>query len=90
MKNPVIFGSSNVGLLVKLFQFIFKVNEDNRPFATDICCGDNRLVSMWAYPGVGKTPIDRIDELMKENEYLRCQLTKTGKKSTATNKQSSQ
>jgi hypothetical protein len=54
----------------KLFEFTLEVSTKNRPFCTHLYMSDKRIVSLWAYPGISKNPVDRITELLREIDAL--------------------
>lgn len=49
---------------------------NDKPYRSEVYMNGNRIVSFWMYPGLSKNPIDRIGELIKENEELKEQLFK--------------
>lgn len=60
--------------LFKLHEILLKTAMYNKPYRSAVYMNDNRIVSLWMYPGISKNPVDRIEELIKENEKLREQL----------------
>jgi hypothetical protein len=62
--------------MAKLFEYILKCANDDKPYATHLYIGDNRVASMWIYPGIDKNPIDRITELRDEINALKEELNK--------------
>lgn len=71
VKKPDIFNKTIFISMTRLFEYILKVSIENRPLSTYLLMGGERIVSLWAYPGTSKTPIDRIAELLEENEKLK-------------------
>jgi hypothetical protein len=66
-----LFGENTFISLSKLLEYILKVSIEDKPFLTHVTIGEKRIVSLWAYPGVSKNPIDRIAELLQEIEALK-------------------
>lgn len=61
----------NVVAMSKLYEHILKTARDNKPYQTHLYIGGNRVVSLWAYPGLSKNPIDRITDLLSEVTVLK-------------------
>lgn len=59
--------------MVKLFEFIFKCIEDDKPYSIHLSIGENRLASLWIYPRI-KNPIDRITDLQNEIDSLKIEI----------------
>lgn len=60
--------------LFELHKKLLKTAKDNRAYRSAVYMNGNRIVSIWMYPGLSKNPVDRIEELIKENEELKEQL----------------
>jgi hypothetical protein len=81
-KNPEsCFSEDNLKMVTGLFDFIMKVAVEKRPYMTKIAMitPDNEshgIVSLWAGSGASADPIDRIQELLKENKMLKNELAK--------------
>lgn len=84
-KNPdILFNESNLKMITGLFEFIMKVAEEKRPYATKIAMittdkEEHGIVSLWAGSGAGADPFDRIDELVKENQALKKEISRLEK-----------
>ena len=55
----------------KLFEYIFKCVNDDKPYCTHLYLGGHRIASLWVYPGLSKNPIDRIADLHSEIAALK-------------------
>lgn len=78
-QNPLSMNAKNFKLLSDLLTIIFKVAEENRPYVSHIGFvnppdSKNSIVSIWAGAGTGADPINRIEELAKENNKLKAML----------------
>lgn len=62
--------------LFKLHEKLLKTATDDKLYRSEVYMNGNRIVSFWMYPSISKNPIDRIAELIKENEELKDQLFK--------------
>ena len=71
LKNNALFGETMFIVMSKLLEYVLKVSLEDKPFSTNLMLGEGRIVSLWAYPGVGKNPVDRIHELLKEIDSLK-------------------
>ncbi len=81
-KNPLTIAPSNFKMLSDLLALIFKVSAEDRHYMTRIAYvhpteGEKSIVSIWAGAGMDSDPCDRITELIKENNLLKAQLSKT-------------
>lgn len=58
-------------VMSKVMEAALKASSENRPYTTHLFLGEKRIVSLWMYPGMSTTPVDRIEELAKEVEALK-------------------
>ena len=77
--NPTTLGGSNLKLLSDLFALIFKASSNGKHYMTHISYitpenEEHEIVSLWAGSGVKASPVNRIQELLDENEQLKAQL----------------
>ena len=81
-KNPLASTSVNMQSLVNLYDMILKTAESDHPQASHIGfvnldTGEEiRIVTVWAAPTIDGNPMDRIQELLKENALLRIEMRK--------------
>ena len=76
IRNQNLFAESMFANMSSLLEYIMKVAIEDKPFSTEIFLDGNKIVSLWAYPGVSKNPVDRISELLQEIEMLKSKLAK--------------
>jgi hypothetical protein len=76
--NAEIFSVSMFKTLSKLLEYILKVAADNKPYFTQIGLvhtgHENAIVTIWASPKIGDSPLERIEELLRENQILKCKI----------------
>lgn len=76
-KHPNVFNNDVFEMAGKLLEFVTKVAEEQRPYMTKFGIINLKtkekfeIVSIWAGPGIGADPYDRITELIKENSLLK-------------------
>ena len=73
-QHPLIFGENNFKALSDLFILMFKVAKENRAYMTHLAYGylpEDRIVSIWITPKFNQSPLERIKELVEENDELR-------------------
>lgn len=87
-KSPdICFSENNLKMITALYEFIMKVAVEKRPYATKIALitPDNEshgIVSLWAGSGASADPIDRMQELVKENQALKKDIIRLEKEKT--------
>lgn len=57
--------------MAKLFEYILKCVNDDKPYCTHLYIDKHRIASLWVYPGLSKNPIDRIQDLLSEIDALK-------------------
>lgn len=61
----------NFVAMATLYEHIIKTVTDDRPYQTHLFINNNRVASLWCYPGLSKNPTDRITELLSEITALK-------------------
>ena len=79
-KNPQTLEEGNFKMLSAILKLILKVASENRHIISHIAYvhpkeGEKQIVSIWAGAGIAAEPINRISELIKENEKLKYHLS---------------
>ena len=80
LTKPNVINNTNISMIVGLYEMIFKVVKEKRPYLSNITIIETNsnekidLVTIWAGYGYNANPADRIKELVKENEYLKRQI----------------
>jgi hypothetical protein len=81
-KNPQTFQNHNFKMMSDLMILILKVADENRPYMSHIAfvhpeTGEEcKIVSIWAGATFDSDPVNRISELVSENQYLKRLLKK--------------
>lgn len=81
-KKPKTLNQNTFKMLSDLLVMIMKVANENRHYMTHIAFvhpeeGEKQIVSIWAGAGIGAEPQKRIEELLKENSFLKSKLAMT-------------
>jgi len=81
-KRPELTSHNVLGGITGLYDLMFKVAEEKRPFMCKIGCisvvtGEKtEIVTVWCGHGAGSNPTDRITELCAEIDALKRELAK--------------
>lgn len=75
VKNPKASEPATLDALGEMFLAAIKAAEENRPYMTKVGTVNlkdevNPIVTIWAGPGEGCNPTDRIAELVADNDEL--------------------